>query len=60
VSARRAQAAALSARGQSIDPSILEKGREAEALLKKKPVPLTQAQHLAAEFEAAIIARARG
>jgi hypothetical protein len=60
VSARRAQAAALSARGHALDPAILEKGREAEALLKKRPVSLAQAQHLVAEFEAAVIARARG
>jgi hypothetical protein len=56
LSARRAQASALAARGLALDPSFEARAREAEALLKRRPVPLDEAAHLVEAYEAGIVA----
>ena len=56
LSARRAQAAALAARGLALDPSFEARAREAEALLKHRPVPLDEAARLVEAYEAGVVA----
>ena len=59
LSARRAQAAALAARGKALDPAAEARAREAEALLRRRPVPLDEAARAVEEYEAAIATAAR-
>jgi hypothetical protein len=59
LSARRAQAQALAARGTAVDASAEEKAREAEGLLKRRPTPLEKAAALVDAYEAAVVSRAR-
>ncbi len=58
LSARRAQAAALGARGLAIDPSHEGRAREAEGLLRRRPVPIDEAARVVEEYEAAVVALA--
>jgi hypothetical protein len=58
LSARRAQASALAARGAFIDPSAEPAAREAEALLATRPTPLGRAKQLVERYEALV--RPRG
>jgi hypothetical protein len=58
LSARRAQAAALGARGAPLDPSVEALAREAEALLRRRPVPLDEAARAVDHYEAAVVATA--
>ena len=57
LSARRAQAAALNARGLTLDPAFEARAREAEALLRQRPVPLDEATRAVEQYEAAVVAR---
>jgi hypothetical protein len=57
LSARRAQAAALGARGVPIDPSSESRAREADALLRQRPVPLDEAARAVEQYEAAVVAQ---
>jgi hypothetical protein len=52
-----AQAAALGARGLSIDPSSESRVREADALLRQRPVPLDEATRAVEQYEAAVVAQ---
>lgn len=54
LSARRAQASALAARGKALDPAAEARARDAEALLRKLPLPLDEAARAVEEYEAAI------
>jgi hypothetical protein len=56
LSARRAQAAALGARGLVLDPSFDAHAREAEALLRRRPAPLAEAARAVDVYEAAVVA----
>ena len=56
LSARRAQAAALEARGLVLDPSFEARAREAEALLRRRPVPLDEAARAVDAYDAAVVA----
>jgi hypothetical protein len=56
LSARRAQAAALAARGLALDPAAEARGRDAEAILRRHPLPLAEATRAVESFEAAVIA----
>jgi hypothetical protein len=56
LSARRAQAAALGARGLVLDPSFEAQAREAEALLHRRPVPLDEAARAVDAYDAAVVA----
>jgi hypothetical protein len=56
LSARRAQAAALRAKGLSWDPSLDVAARRAEELLRTVPTPMTEADAAVQTFEAAIVA----
>jgi hypothetical protein len=58
LSARRAQAAALVARGLALDPSLEAKAKEAEALLRDKPLSLDAATHAVEAYEAGVVALA--
>lgn len=59
LSARRAQAAALAARG-GVDPASLEaRARDAEALLRAHPLPLARARLAVEAYEAELVALAR-
>jgi hypothetical protein len=60
LSARRAQVAALVARGVSLDPSAEDAAREAEKLLARRPTPLARAAELVERFDAAVRARSKG
>ena len=57
LSARRAQASALAARGASIDPSAEPAAREAEALLARRPTPLGKAKELVERYESLVRTR---
>lgn len=59
LSARRAQAASLAARGLSLDPAVEEVAREAERLLAHRPTPLARASELVDWYEVALRAAAR-
>jgi hypothetical protein len=59
LSARRAQAAALLARGAAIDPSAEDAAREAEKLLARRPTPLARAAELVERYDAAVRSRGR-
>lgn len=56
LSARRAQAAAFAARGLTIDPAHEASAHEAEALLRRRPVPLDEAARAVEAYEAAVVA----
>ncbi len=56
LSARRAQAAALGARGLVLDPSFEAHAREAEVLLRQRPVHLDEATRAVEHYEAAVVA----
>jgi hypothetical protein len=56
LSARRAQASALGARGLTLDPSFEARAREAEALLRQRPVHLDEATRAVEQYEAAVVA----
>jgi hypothetical protein len=58
LSARRAQAAALVARGLALDPSLDAKAKEADALLRHKPLSLDEATHAVEAYEAGVVALA--
>jgi hypothetical protein len=58
LSARRAQAAALVARGLALDPSLEAKAKEAEALLRARPLSLESATHAVEAYEAGVVALA--
>ncbi len=58
LSARRAQAAALAARGLRIDPAFEARARDAEALLRRRPLPVDAAARAVEEYEAAVVALA--
>jgi hypothetical protein len=59
LSARRAQAAALTAR-HGVDPAPLEaRAREAELLLRAPPIPLARARRAVEAYEAAVVALSR-
>jgi hypothetical protein len=58
LSARRAQAAALGARGLALDPAAEARAREADMLLRKRPVPIDEATKVVEGYEAAIVALA--
>lgn len=60
LSARRAQAAALVARGASLDPSAEPAARDAEALLARRPTPLAKAKELVERYEGLVGRRAGG
>jgi hypothetical protein len=51
LSARRAQAVALAARGIQVDPAAEDTAREAEALLGLRPTPLGKAKALVEQYE---------
>jgi hypothetical protein len=59
LSARRAQVAALVAKGARVDPDLAERGKAAEALLKARPTALSDAAKAVEAFEAAVV-RAAG
>jgi len=59
LSARRAQAAVLGARGVSIDPAAVDAAREAEKLLARRPTPLARAAELVERYDAAVRSRGR-
>lgn len=54
LSARRAQVAALAARGSEAPPGVEDVAREAERLLALRPTPLARAKALVERFEALI------
>jgi hypothetical protein len=56
LSARRAQAEALAARGLSLEAGAEASAREAEALLRQRPVPLDDLTRAVEAHEAAVIA----
>ena len=58
LSARRAHAAALAARGLLLAPSFETRAREAEALLRRRPVPIDDAARAVDDYEAAVVALA--
>jgi hypothetical protein len=58
LSARRAQAAALAARGLTLDPVYEAWAKAAEALLRKKPMQLSDALHAVETYESGVIALA--
>jgi hypothetical protein len=57
LSARRAQAATLATRGVALDPALEGQAREAEALLRRRPVPLDEAARAVEQYEAGLRAR---
>jgi hypothetical protein len=59
LSARRAQAAALTARGQPLDPGAAAAAREAEELLSRKPLPIDAATRAVELFESSVVAAAK-
>ncbi len=59
LSARRAQARAIAARGKAIDPEMDRRAQDAEALLHARPTPLARAAALVETYEAAVVAAAR-
>jgi hypothetical protein len=59
LSARRAQAAALAARGVGVDGGAEAAAREAEALLRQRPVPIDEVIHAVEAYEAAVVAARR-
>jgi hypothetical protein len=56
LSARRAQAAAFGARGLVLEPAYEARAREAEALLRQRPVHLDDATRAVEQYEAAVVA----
>jgi hypothetical protein len=54
LSARRAQAAALAARGKPLEPAAEARAHEADALLRRRPAPIDEAARAVEEYEAAI------
>ncbi len=56
LSARRAQAAALGARGHVLPAAADVRAREAEELLRRKPAPIDEARRAVEEYEAAVVA----
>jgi hypothetical protein len=56
LSARRAQAAALAARGMAIDPGSEARAREAESWLRQRPLPLEEATRAVEQYEAVVVA----
>ncbi len=59
LSARRAQARAIGARGKAIDPAFDQKAEDADKLLRTRPTPLAAASALVEAYEAAVVAAAR-
>lgn len=59
LSARRAQAAALARRGIVVDPAAEVHARGAEALLRRRPVPIDLAARAVERYEAAVVTAAR-
>jgi hypothetical protein len=58
LSARRAQLDALRARGARVDPELVDRGREAEALLHARPTSLPLAARVVELYEAEVVALA--
>jgi hypothetical protein len=50
--ARRQQARVRASRGQAVDPALDRIGKQAEALLRRVPTPLSEAATLVADYEA--------
>ena len=58
LSARRAQLDALGARGARVDPELVDRGREAEGLLRARPTSLPLAVRVVERYEAEVVALA--
>ena len=58
LSARRAQAAALGARGLALPTAADARARDAEQLLRRRPAPIDEARRAVEEYEAAVVALA--
>jgi hypothetical protein len=59
LSARRAQLQAFVARGAAVDPKLGDRGREALAFLKQRPMDLARATAAVDAFEAEVVAVAK-
>jgi hypothetical protein len=59
LSARRAQARALAARGAAFDPTLEQKAEQADALLRARPTSLARASALVEAYEAAVVLASR-